>query len=56
LELYGFKVAREECCGRAVRESIISYWDYYNFYFCDYLKKRSKHQCTFLDSEVWHIV
>jgi hypothetical protein len=49
-------VERQECCNRIVSESVVSYWDYYNFYFFDYLAKRSRFQCTFMDNEIWHVV
>ena len=35
---------------------VTSYWEYYNFYFSDYLAKRSAHTCMFVESEIWHIV
>ena len=37
ITLYGFRIERVTCCKKITKESAVSYWEYYNFYFSDYL-------------------
>lgn len=56
ITLYGFKIRRNNCCSKIADDHLIAYWEYYNFYFSDYIKKRTKYSCLFVESELWHIV
>ena len=55
ITLYGFKLDRKQYCSGFVNDHLIAYWEYYNFYFSDYLKKRVQHGCVYLESEIWHL-
>lgn len=50
LTLYGFKIDRKNCCSAITNDHVTAYWEYYNFYFADYIKKRGQHKCMFIDS------
>ena len=50
ITLYGFRLDRQQYCSGIVNDHLVAYWEYYNFYFADYLKKRSIHACVYLDT------
>ena len=56
LSLYGFRIDRKSCCKSYSYDIVTSFWEYYNFYFSDYIKKRSAHGCLFIEDELWHAV
>jgi hypothetical protein len=56
LSLHGFSVERKTCLNKVCEEKLTSYWEYYNFYFNEYIGRRSRQGLSFLDLEIWHIV